>query len=230
MVKYLIPSHGGGGLESSVQHKYRILAAVVLALGCAVRLIALASLPAGLNQDEASALLSASLITVNVNRVNFLWLPLIYFVGLGAHALADALGRFSPVLPAALALCFAAFFSGYRHTLGGDGSAAFFPGLGEAIEYADALEPESVYVSDAVSAPYIFVLLYTETPPCEFAATVDYSNPDGAFRDVEGFGSWRFGAAEDAAGELAIVHVNEIQSRETIAVFGQFAVIIPESK
>ena len=217
-------------MKSSVQHKYRILAAVVLALGCAVRLIALASLPAGLNQDEASALLSASLITVNVNRVNFLWLPLIYFAGLGAHALADALGRFSPVLPAALALCFAAFFSGYRHTLGGDGSAAFFPGLGEAIEYADALEPESVYVSDAVSAPYIFVLLYTETPPCEFAATVDYSNPDGAFRDVEGFGSWRFGAAEEAAGELAIVHVSEIQSRETRAVFGQFAVIIPESK
>ena len=208
-------------MKSSVQHKYRILAAVMLALGCAVRLIALASLPAGLNQDEASALLSASLITVNVNRVNFLWLPLIYLAGLGAHALADALGRFSPILPAALALCFAAFFSGYRHTLGGDGSAAFFPGLGEAIEYADALEPESVYVSDAVSA---------ETPPCEFAATVDYSNPDGAFRDVEGFGSWRFGAAEEAAGELAIVHVSEIQSRETRAVFGQFAVIIPESK
>ena len=106
----------------------------------------------------------------------------------------------------------------------------FFPGLGEAIEYAGARSPESAYITDRVNSPYIYTLLYTETPPAEFAATVEYTNPDGAFRNVEGFGKWRFGPAEDASGELAIVHVSEIQNREVEAVFGQFAVIIPESK
>ena len=177
-----------------------------------------------------SALAASALITVNVNRVNFLWLPLIYFAGLGLHALAEALGRLSPIAPAALAVCFAAFLTGYWHTLGGDGNVNFFPGLGEAIEYAGARSPESAYITDRVNSPYIYTLLYTETPPAEFAATVEYTNPDGAFRNVEGFGKWRFGPAEDASGELAIVHVSEIQNRETEAVFGQFAVIIPESK
>ena len=177
-----------------------------------------------------SALAASALITVNVNRVNFLWLPLIYFAGLGLHSLAEALGRLSPIAPAALAVCFAAFLTGYWHTLGGDGDVNFFPGLGEAIEYAGARSPESAYVTDRVNSPYIYTLLYTQTPPAEFAATVEYTNPDGAFRNVEGFGKWRFGPAEDASGELAIVHVSEIQNREVEAVFGQFAVIIPESK
>lgn len=177
-----------------------------------------------------SALACSALITVNINRVNFLWLPLAYFAALGLDALGALAGRLRPALPAALLACFAAFFTSYCLSLGGAGNVNFFPGLGEAVEYVSAREPESAYISDWVNSPYIFALLYTETPPEEFAATAEYTNPDGAFRNVEGFANWRFGPAEEAGGGLAIVHVSEIQSRETRAVFGQFAVIIPESK
>lgn len=177
-----------------------------------------------------SALACSALIAVNINRVNFLWLPLAYFAALGLDALGALAGRLWPALPAALLACFAAFFTSYCLSLGGAGNVNFFPGLGEAIEYVSAREPESAYITDWVNSPYIFALLYTETPPEEFAATVEYTNPDGAFRNVEGFANWRFGPAEEAEGGLAIVHVSEIQNREVEAVFGGYAVIIPESK
>ena len=165
------------------------------------------------------------LISVNINRVNMLWLPLIYFAALGADWLGGALGRAWGALAAALLACFAGFMFMYASALGGGGNVNFFPGLGEAIEYADAKSEGDVYVTDWVNAPYIFALFYTRTPPEEFAASVEYSDPGSAFRDVEGFALWRFGPAGQAEGDYFILHLSECAGMEAEAVFGQFAVI-----
>ena len=171
------------------------------------------------------ALFCSCLITVNVNRVNFLWLPVCYFAALGLDAAMSLLGRVKLALPAALLLCFALFMRSYDGSLGGTGNINFFPGLGDAIEYVDALEPESAYISsNYVSAPYIFALFYTQTPPQEFIDTVDYTDPDSAFRNVDGFGCWRFGPTENAEGEYLILHVSECYGCNVLAVFGQYAV------
>ena len=171
------------------------------------------------------SLACACLISVNVNRVNFLWLPLAYFAALGLDALAGVMGRARPAPAAALLICFAAFFTRYSSELGGEGNVNFFPGLCEAIEYVDAQSPESAYItSDWVNSPYIFALLCTETPPADFTATVEYTNADAAFRNVEGFGYWRFGPAEEAAGEYIILSVYELEGREVLASFGNYVV------
>ena len=142
-----------------------------------------------------------------------------------SSAAMSLLGRAKPALPAALLLCFALFMRSYDGSLGGTGNINFFPGLGDAIEYVDALEPESAYISsNYVSAPYIFALFYTQTPPQEFIDTVDYTDPDSAFRNVDGFGCWRFGPTENAEGEYLILHVSECYGRNVLAVFGQYAV------
>ena len=170
------------------------------------------------------ALACACLISVNINRVNFLWLPLCYFIALGFDTLGGMLEKYAAVLVAGLLMCFGFFQHGYIDEFAGDGNVNYFPGLGEAIEYVDSLEPESAYVSDWASAGYIYALLYTETPPQEFIDTVVYTDPDSDFRSVSSFGYWRFGPDEEAGGEYIILHLSELNSREPIAVFGGFAV------
>lgn len=171
------------------------------------------------------ALACACLISVNVNRINFLWLPMCWFAALGLDVLAALLGKFAPALAAAMLVCFAFFLDSYNGSLGGDGNINFFPGLGEAIEYVDALDPDSAYISSGyVNSPYIFALFYTETPPQEFIDTVQCINPDGAFRSVSGFGYWHFGSTEDAQGEYMILHISEAVGRTALAVFGQYVV------
>ena len=79
-------------MNNAERRRYRIIAAAVLALGCAARLIALASLPAGLNQDEASALYDAwAILNYGVDR-NMNRLPvLLVSWGSGQNALLSYL-------------------------------------------------------------------------------------------------------------------------------------------
>ena len=170
------------------------------------------------------SLVCALCIDGNINRLNMLWLPLVYFAALGLYELAELLGRWRVVPAACVLLAFSLFFYGYTQEFGAKGYTGNFPGLGDAIEYVEEQGPGSAYLSTYVNQPYIFVLFYTQTPPEDFIATVDYINPDGDFRWVRSFGHWRFGSAEEAEGDYLILHDSEAGNRPILASFGEYVV------
>ncbi len=171
-----------------------------------------------------AALVSACCIQGNINRLNFLWLPLLYFCAVGAWQLCVWLRGWSLIPLAGVLVCFGLFCSSYWTTLGEDGNANFFPGLLEAISYVEELEPEDIYITNAVNQPYIFALFATETPPEEFLETVVYTDADAAFRQVESFGHFRFGPVAEAEGEYWILHWSEAGGAQVVAAFGDYVV------
>lgn len=171
-----------------------------------------------------SAFLCSFLIEVNINRINMIWLPIIYFSSLGFYFVTKKLKAYGIIPPVLLLVCFAMFFSSYVKTFKTGGYPGYFPGLEESIEYAETLDTLSVFVTDTVNQPYIFVLFYTQTPPQEFIDTVDYINPGGAFEHVRSFGKYLFGSAENAQGDVLILHKNEASGRTILAEFGHYAV------
>ena len=176
-------------------------------------------------------LVSAFVIDPNLNRVNMAFLPVLYFAARGFGAIFG----FIPWKWAKAALGAAGcalvllgtvsagkrYVTDIRDTL----SVWFFDGIGEAVEYADGLDAETVWVTDTVNMPYIYVLFYTETPPEEFRETVRYRNPGGAFQWVDSFGKWRFGSVpvpdEDA---VYVLYHWEAEGKEILCRFGDFAV------
>lgn len=168
-----------------------------------------------------------SLIDGNINRLNFVWLPLVYFEAVGACWLLCKLKWLRPAAFAVLAVCLWFFVSSYVLTFGGEGNSNYFPGLVEAIEYCGEQEPESIYITNYVNQPYIFALFASQTPPEEFVSSVEYINENAAFRGVASFGKYIFGPAQTAAGDYAIVNIYELTA-EPEAVFGKYAVIRPE--
>ena len=169
-----------------------------------------------------SALLCTFLIRVNINRINMIWLPLIYFSALGCDLIFRLLRRWAVVPAAGIVLCFLIFLSSYTAALGGAGNVNYFPGLGEAIRSAEATGAETVYITDRVNQPYIFALFYTETPPEDFISSVVYQNPDGAFRRVERFSGFEFRDPDRA--DVRIVFPSEALGRETLVRAGSFVV------
>ncbi|MBQ9411647.1 MAG: glycosyltransferase family 39 protein [Oscillospiraceae bacterium] len=168
----------------------------------------------------ASALVCGVLIRVNINRINMLWLPLIYFSALGLWAALQKL-RLWALLPAAgIAVCFALFLSGYGAALGRSGNANFFPGLGEAIRAALAQNAGTVYVSNVVNQPYIFALYYGEIPPETFVESVEYSDPDAAFRQVERFAGFEFSDPDRA--DVLVLHGSELAGRNVTGIYGSY--------
>ena len=172
-----------------------------------------------------SGLAASLFIDVNVNRVNFLFLPLVWCQ---AEGLLLLWRRFSPaLLPCLAALAVgAALMANWYVTKGAEKlGPAFHAGLTEAIAYAESLEPDQVWISGKVNMPYIYVLFQTQPDTREFLETVRYRNPRGAFRQVASFGRYRF-YGEPPEG-VCILPLREAEE-EPLAVFGAYAVVFHE--
>ncbi len=170
-----------------------------------------------------SALAAALFIDVNVNRVNFLFLPLVWCQAEGVYLLGKKLPALLPVLLLALLLAAGGLGRWYVTEGAAALAPAFHAGLTDAIRYADGLGTDSLWITGQVNAPYIYVLFALEIPPEEFISTVRYRDPDWPFRQVLSFGKYSF-YGEAPAG-LCILPRWEAAEEETLAVFGGYAVV-----
>ena len=176
----------------------------------------------------AAGLVSCLFIDVNVNRVNFLFLPLVWCQAAGLeeifrHLPAAGILLCAGVLAAGCFLC--------RYCLTTQRAAlesAFHTGLTEAVASVEDGEGP-VWITNKVNMPYVYVLFATGTPPEEFLATVEYADPEAAFRHVTRFGRWRFGRVLPDSG-LCILTEREAREYEKEGylrireVFGLYAV------
>lgn len=169
-----------------------------------------------------AGLVCAFLIRGNINRLNMLWLPLVWFSALGCWYILQKLRGWAVLPLAGILLCAAVFVTSYRAEFSGRGNVNYFPGLGAAIEYADAQDAERIYITDYVNAPYSFALFYTRPAPEDFAATVEYTDENAAFRAVERFAGFEFQSEEGC--DLVILHESEVGERTVLFRSGRFAV------
>ena len=138
-----------------------------------------------------AGLLLGATVSVNVNRVNLIFPPLLFLAGEG---ICWFCGRFRvrllPLVLAAYLVCFGFFaqyyFTDYRQGL----RASFAWGLEEALDAA-AAQDGPVYLSGDVYYPD--VLFYTQTEPEVFRESVRYYNYPAAYLRAESFGRFRFG-------------------------------------
>ena len=172
-----------------------------------------------------SAFVACGCVDVNVNRVNMLFLPLVYLQGVALWRLGAWLRRPAvmalPVLLAAL-LFARYYFTDYAEAM----KPLFYDGLCEAIEDASARESGTKFCSYDVNMPYIFVLFATETPPETYAESVEYMNPGGAFEWVNAMDGWHFGY--DPGGEAcAVVRYDKVPETYGVeARYGQWCVCV----
>jgi hypothetical protein len=152
----------------------------------------------------ASVVLAAS-EPVNINRINIVFLPMIFFAAVGICAVAT-----SRVILAAIIAYHCLAFLSFTHTYFGSyraqASPAFFASFGDAINKAASGTSGPICITALVNEPYIFVLFYRKTDPHIFLRSVHYERPRAAFRGVSSFGRYTFGVDRcDAAMTQAYV-------------------------
>jgi hypothetical protein len=141
----------------------------------------------------AVVLLMAFITEVNTNRVNLVFYPLILVAAAGMYWLLERSRLVFAAYAAAFAVCFGAFSGYYFTDYAKQISPQFYESLGEATRYATTATAGTVYVTDQVNMPYIYVLFYERIAPRDFLSTVQYINPGGEFQFVQSFGRYRFG-------------------------------------
>lgn len=170
----------------------------------------------------------AFLIRCNINRINMVWLPLVYFSVVGCWLILSKLESWAALPVVGIMACFLVFLSSYCRSFGYNGYSGYYPGLGAAIEYAETVDAETVYITNYVNQPYSFALFYTQTPPELFVSTVEYRNENAAFRQVKRFAGYEFERPEDA--DVLILHRGEEGERTILACSGEYLICAPEEK
>ncbi len=153
----------------------------------------------------------AAATEVNVNRVNFALLPLLYLIAYGAWWLAvQCRWAVGPLLLAFTlgfgGLCWE-YLTDYRRAVG----PAFHDGFCEAIQAAAVHTDGPVAITAPVNMPYVYVLFVTRADPREFTRTVVYTDPTAPFRQVERFGRFQFSPARltDPSVKAFVIPVND---------------------
>ncbi len=178
--------------------------------------------------------LCATLITVNINRVNMVWLPLLYFQAVGFWRLLSFLGRRGAAAAlAAVLVCFGLFLGQYARTTEAESNV---DGLAEALAFAESAAEGDIYVTNSLNNTYIYVLFYRQIPPEDFASTVTYQDPEAAFHQVLSFGRYTFQGSPGESGASCLVLRNvewgalSPGAYDVAGEFGNYIVCLPRAQ
>lgn len=158
------------------------------------------------------------LISVNVNRINSIHIPIIAFTGIGIYQLCRLLSKdFKWAFPAAvlmIVLCFTGFERFYFTTYADNIGQIFQDGLHEAVDYARKIANEGgggiIYVSPSIT--YSKVLFYVEQPTDEYIETVQYTNYPSAYMNISSCGRLRFGVYGTGEPGVFLITKDEVET------------------
>ena len=158
-----------------------------------------------------AGLVIGALISVNVNRVNILWLPLIlltaygiYFVFYKIKWIRDRLVWLPLVVYLFSFVRFESYyFTDYKNEINNN----FCEGIEDALTFVkeDLADDQSVYIAPGLN--YARVLYLTEQDLDEYLSTVEYTNYPSAFLDVRSFGRYSFDLNTETEPDNTSVYV-----------------------
>ena len=106
--------------------------------------------------------------------------------------------------------------------------------MGECIEIAIEEEPETIYITEKVNAPYIFALFYSGDNVNDYLKTATFSKENVAMEQVYSYNNFVFeipktiNKTEDA---IYIVEISDLKEKNfnnfDITTIGQFALVKP---
>jgi hypothetical protein len=173
--------------------------------------------------------------TVNIGRINLIFIPLTFCVAalfswLAQHSrigLGLAVGIFL--------LAFALFTREYHGSeYRGVAEQEFSAGLLPAMDFAARQGQGAICVSKEVNMPYIYVLFSQQLDPAQYLQNIKYANPHGIFRQVVHLDRYSFGLNNCSDDKQTVfVVADQLPPQNGVAYdranFGGFAVYVPHS-
>ena len=147
----------------------------------------------------------------NINRINIIMIPIIYYTIIGIYIIVDNLKKVSIVVLILYIISFGLF--SYKYFTEDCEQYGNFQGhLQEVIEYVDKIENREIHITSSIHSNYIYVLYYTKYDTRDFVETVEYENEYVQFKNVLSFGKYHF---EDIK-EINPEHVYVIRKADMI--------------
>lgn len=137
----------------------------------------------------------------NINRLNIIMFPIIYYTIVGIYIVIKELEKYNGkiytiIILIVYLLSFILFINSYFMQ---DYSkySTFENGFEEAIQYLEEVDDRTIYVTNKIKESYIYTLFYTKYDTRKFIDTVQYKDKYVEFRKVLSFGNYIFTDIEE---------------------------------
>lgn len=137
---------------------------------------------------------------ININRINILFFPILYFTVLGItdlhkHLKSRLRKSFLQILFTFYSVLFFAFSANYFFVSPQKQESSFYVGLKDVIHYSEEkLNDSPIYISyNTINMPYIYISFFTQMDADVFRNKVVYGKNHGGFIDVLSIGKYSFG-------------------------------------
>jgi len=180
----------------------------------------------------SALLLLFVLSDANINRINILVIPLIYYAVLGIYFVVEKNKEALIVICIIYTVLFIWFEIIYFSMK--DNGYVFVSDVNDVIEYVDNLEVDNIYFEYAFKEPYIYLLYYTEYNTKDFIKTVKYfdENKLGRFDNIKGFGKYNFYIPDKLDNKNVAYVIKKDENMNytgyTVKEFKRYVVIIGE--
>jgi predicted MFS family arabinose efflux permease len=190
-----------------------------------------------------ASLAAGILQPVNMNRMNLIFIPLIFCIALVLLWLGERMKMALVFAICAFVVAFAFFTRDYHGAAyRREADQAFFTGLLPALDFARQAGATGatgetgapVCVTGAVNMPYIFALFSEEMNPGAYLRDVDYVDPHAPFRQVRSFGRYAFGVENWPQADRRAIYVLPVEEQPpdngiiyTVTTFENYSVYMP---
>ena len=129
----------------------------------------------------------------NINRINILIFPLVYYIVNGLFIITQLNSQKIKVVIFIVYFINFILFLSYYLNISETEYSNFANNISDVINYVDSIEDvEKIYFQYAFKEPYIYVLYYTKCNPHEYIDTLKCFPNSGEFEKVESFGKYNF--------------------------------------
>ena len=156
-------------------------------------------------------LISAFLITIvcdsNINRINIIWIPLIYYSIMGISYVTKEKKLLEKIILSVYVMAFVLFLNNYSKE-DARNYFTFIPNMDKVVSIinSEEFENKEIHITNSIKEPYIFVLFYSKYNTWDYVNTVKYTDIKQEFQNVEKFGKYNF------------ERINKIESRNVYVV------------
>ena len=160
------------------------------------------------------SILMMAVVAPNINRLNIIQIPVIYYTILGIDNVTNCKSK---ILKSAIVLLYAISFMQFMLAYVKEDCntyCTFESGLEEPIKYINTLEDKQVHITNKIHEPYIHVLFLSEYNTKNFVDTVKYEDEKVEIRQVQEFGNYHFEDIENIENNQEDVYMIKKEDKE----------------
>lgn len=138
-----------------------------------------------------SSIIVAAFCIININRINIIMFPCIYYIVLGLYEICKKYKIIAVGIIILYALNFIYFINDYINQ-DFNQYLTFESGVEEVVDYCEKSTSENVYCYNSFKEPFIYFMFYSEYDVNNYLDTVQLFNENGVFDNIKSFGKYKF--------------------------------------